>query len=94
MEDALLYFWNASCSVCEPLYDKLEEMIKEEFPKLEIKKLNVADNPALVTKYGVYSSPLIILLLDGREYFRSGANVSLHELKSKIHRLYDLKFGG
>ncbi len=89
----MLYFRNASCSVCEPLYDKLEAMIKEQFPKLEIEKLNVADNPGLVTRYGVYSSPLIILLLDGREYFRSGTNVSLHELKAKIQRLYDLKFG-
>ncbi len=93
MEDVLLYFWNASCSVCEPLYDKLEVMIKDQFPKLEIKKVNVADHPELVTRYGIYSSPLILLLLDGREYFRSGTNVSLHELKSKIHRLYDLKFG-
>lgn len=91
-ENTILYFWNSSCSVCEPLYDKLEILITDHFPKLQIKKINIAESPDLRTKYGVYSSPLIILLLDGKEYLRSGGNVSTPEIKQKIHRLYQLKF--
>ena len=90
--NALLYFWNSSCSVCEPLYDKLEILIKDHFPKLQIKKINVEESPELRTKYGVFSSPIIILLLDDKEYLRSGGNVSALEIKQKIQRLYQLKF--
>ena len=91
-ENTLLYFSNSACSVCEPLYDKLELLIKDHFPNLQIKKINVVENPDLRTKYGVYSSPLIILLLDGKEYLRSGGNVSIAEMKQKIQRLYALRF--
>lgn len=91
-ENKLLYFWNSTCSVCEPLYDKLEILISDHFPELQIKKVSVEESPELCTKYGVFSSPLIILLLDGKEYIRSGSNVSIHEIKQKIDRLYQLKF--
>lgn len=90
--NALLYFWNSTCSVCEPLYDKLEILINDHFPELQIKKINVVESPELRMKYGVFSSPLFILLLDGKEYFRSGGNVSTLEIKQKIQRLYQLKF--
>ena len=90
--NTLLYFWNSSCSVCEPLYEKLETLISDHFSKLQIKKVNVEESPELRKKYGVFSSPFIILLLDGKEYIRSGGNVSIHEIKQKIDRLYQLKF--
>ena len=89
--NTLLYFSNSACSVCEPLYDKLNLLIRDHFPNLQIKKINVVENPELRTKYSVFSSPIIILLLDGKEYLRSGGNVSIAEIK-QIQRLYKLKF--
>ena len=80
------------CSVCEPLYEKLEIMVQNEFPNIHIQKINIMDQPEYRAKYNVFSSPLILLLLDGKEYFRSGGNVSIHEIKQKIDRLYQLKF--
>ena len=91
-ENKILYFWNSSCSVCEPLYDKLEILIKTTFPKLTIEKINIVNQPEYRAKYNVFSSPLILLLLDGKEYIRSGGNVSIHSIKKKIDRLYQLKF--
>lgn len=92
-QDTLLYFWNASCSVCGPLYDKLEFLVKERFPQFELQKINIAEHPELRAKYSVFSSPLIVLLLDGKEYLRSSGNVSVRELSEKIDRLYAMKFG-
>ncbi len=91
-ENAILYFWNSSCSVCEPLYEKLEILISNHFPKINIHKINISNYPEYRAKYNVFTSPLIIFMLDGQEYFRSGANVGVAELKQKIKRLYDLKF--
>jgi thioredoxin-like negative regulator of GroEL len=90
--NSLLYFWNSSCSVCGPLYEKLEFMVQNDFPNIHIQKINIAENPENSSKFSVFSAPLIILLLDGKEYLRSGGNISLHEIKQKIHRLYQLKF--
>ncbi len=92
-QDAILYFWNSSCNVCGPLYDKLEILVKEQYPNLTLEKINIVDHPELRSKYNVFSSPLILLLLDGKEYLRTSGNVSVHELRQKIDRLYELKFG-
>ena len=91
-ENTVLYFWNASCSVCGPLYEKLELLIKNDFPLLDIQKIDTSTHPELRAKHQVFSSPLILLLIDGKEYLRSSGNVSLHELRQKIDRLYALKF--
>lgn len=91
-DNTILYFWNASCSVCGPLYEKLELLVKLEFPRLRIEKIDTATNPELRAQYQVFSSPLILLLLDGKEYLRSSGNVSLYQLKEKINRLYMLKY--
>ena len=74
------------------IHEKLEVLINDHFPELQIKKINVAENPKLRTKYDVFSSPLIVLILDDKEYFRNGGNVSTQEIKEKIQRLYQLKF--
>jgi hypothetical protein len=66
--------------------------VNEQFPKLTLEKVNVVDFPGLRAKYNVFSSPLILLLLDGKEYLRSSGNVSVNELQQKIERLYSLRF--
>ena len=91
-EHVVLYFWNAECSVCGPLYDKLKILIQEHFPKLDIERIDIAKHPDLRQKYGVFTSPLIIVLFDGKEYFRSGGNISIHEFQDKVERLYQLRF--
>lgn len=90
--NAILYFWNASCSVCGPLYDKLEVMVNQKFPKLQLHKIDITAHPDLRVKYQVFSSPLILLLLDGKEYLRRNSAVSILELRERVERLYSLKY--
>ena len=91
-ENAILYFWNASCTVCGPLYEKLNQLVQSEFPELDIQKIDIAQHPELSAVYQVFTSPLILLLIDGKEYLRSSGNISIHELRQKIERLYQLRF--
>ena len=85
-------FWNSSCSVCGPLYEKLDSLIQSDYPNLHLQKINIKEHPEWRARYGVFTAPLIILLLDGKEYLRSGGSVSIHEIREKISRLYRLKF--
>ena len=91
-DNTILYFWNASCSVCGPLYEKLRMMVKSDFPKLSVKKIDASAYPEICAQYMVFSSPLILLFIDGKEYFRTGGSISMSELKQKVKRLYQLKF--
>ena len=53
-ENAVLYFWNASCTVCGPLYEKLKVLVETEFLELSLEKINTATNPELRAQYRVF----------------------------------------
>lgn len=92
MENGLLYFWNNSCSVCGPVYYKLQSLVHEKYPKLNLRKIDISEHPELRSRYEIYSSPMILLFLDGKEFMRTSGNISMFELDRKIGRLYQLKF--
>jgi len=92
VDNAILFFKNDACCVCGPLCDKLEKLVTKEFPRLQFKIINIEENPAFRAAYNVFSSPIIVLLLEGKEFLRFGGNTSIIEIKQKIGRLYALKF--
>lgn len=58
--------WCAPCKLIEP---KLEKM-KEEFPQVQFRKIDVDDEYEMAEKYQIKSVPTVILLKDGLEVFR------------------------
>lgn len=63
-EYKLLDFWAPWCSPCKlmnPIIDKIEQ----EYPNIEIERINVDENEAIVEKYGIKTVPTYILEKDG-----------------------------
>lgn len=91
-QNGVLNFCHEDCSICDPFYDKVEALVKAYFPKLSIQKIPTSDHSDLRSKYQIFSAPVLLLLLEGKEYLRAGGTTSIAELRSKIERLYSLKF--
>lgn len=90
---ALIYFYQDTCGVCAMLFPKLQAMVSEKFPQLEIIRIEAEKNRELAGQLRMLAIPGIMLMLDGKEYMRSNGLVALSELESKIERYYDMMFG-
>lgn len=62
----LLDFWAVWCNPCKMMQPVFEELKKEYEGKVEFVEINVDENPAEASKYGVMSIPTYILM-DGEK---------------------------
>ncbi len=59
-------FWAEWCGPCRMIAPALEEIANAVNGKVKIVKLNVDENPATASKYGVMSIPTLMLFKNGQ----------------------------
>src|SRR6266542_2845237 len=59
-------FWAEWCGPCRMIGPALEEIANAMNGKVKIVKLNVDENPATASKYGVMSIPTLMLFKNGQ----------------------------
>lgn len=88
----MLYFKNDHCAPCIVLRPKVQELIKTEFPKMELIIVDSVQNPTLTGEYHVFANPTLLVFFEGKEYIRKSKYVSIPELQEEISRLYKMIF--
>ena len=63
---ALVDFWAEWCQPCKMLAPTVEEIADEYDGQVLVTKLNVDDNPATATKYGIRGIPTLLLFKGGQ----------------------------
>ncbi|ADL50797.1 thioredoxin family protein [Clostridium cellulovorans] len=90
-EIIIIYFSNKVCGACDVIRNKVESIL-EAYPKVKLIDIDGEEQIELAALNNVFSFPLLILYVDGKEVIRVGRNVNLLELENTIKRYYDLVF--
>ena len=62
----LVDFWATWCGPCKMQGALIDQKLVPEHPEIEVLKVNVDEEPALVARFGVMSIPTLILYKDGQ----------------------------
>jgi thioredoxin 2 len=66
----LLDMWAPWCGPCQLVAPVVEELAREMAGRVRVAKLNVDENPATATRFGVRSIPTLLVLKAGKELDR------------------------
>lgn len=88
----LLYFGSGSCGVCEAILPKIEGML-QKYQHIETARVEAENSPELSAKFGIFTVPAIVLLINEKETLREAGIISLINLEQKISRYYKLYYG-
>ena len=69
--------WCGPCKMMSPILDDFSKI-----SDIEVKKINVDNNPEIAKKYGILSIPTLILFEDGKEIKKNIGYLTLDELQS------------
>lgn len=92
-QDAVLfYFSHEQCNVCKVLKPKIQELITENFPKVELFYCDTVIYPDLAAQNRIFAVPTLVVYFGGRETIRKSRNLGIEELREELERPYSLVF--
>jgi len=83
----LIYFTGKTCGVCKVLKPKLLEAVQENFPKVNIRVVDVEEEVEFTGQSMVFTLPVVIIKANDKEMYRFARSFSVYEVLEKIKRL-------
>ena len=84
----LFYVKTPDCGVCNVMHSKVERLV-EDYPQLLSFYTDITEEPLIASRFLVYAGPTVLLILEGKEVYRSSRFINLEELKRKIDQLIE-----
>ncbi|MGE6755841.1 thioredoxin family protein [Rossellomorea sp. NPDC071047] len=82
----LLYISRPNCSVCHSLLPQVKRVL-EEFQDVKAIHADAEKIPEIAGELSIFTVPVIIVFVDGKEMFRKARFVPIDELHSQMTRL-------
>jgi thiol-disulfide isomerase/thioredoxin len=83
----LIYFTGKTCGVCKVLKPKLLEAVQKNFPKVNIRVVDVEEEVEFTGQSMVFTLPVVIIKAVDKEMYRFARSFSIYEVLEKLKRL-------
>lgn len=84
-----LFISGKTCSVCVALKPKVEKMLKK-YPEIKAAYTQIEDISALAGKFSIFTVPVLLFFVEGKEMIRRARIVAMDDLDDQIRKYYEL----
>lgn len=84
---SFLYITQPNCSVCHGLLPQIQELM-ENYPQIELAKADATELPSIAGRFSIFTAPVLILFVEGKEFLREARIVHMDLLEEKLTRIY------
>lgn len=84
----LLMLKTQNCSVCESVQPQVERLL-EGYEHIAGGFVYMEDVPELAGEYMIFTSPVLLLLMEGKEVYRAARFIVFEELANQINRYHE-----
>ena len=77
-----------NCSVCHGLLPQIENILSN-YPKIIARQVNASNVTEIAGRFNIFTAPVLLLFVDGKEYIREARFVQTELLNDKIARIYN-----
>ncbi|WP_449537514.1 thioredoxin family protein [Ferdinandcohnia sp. Marseille-Q9671] len=89
---SFLYISRTNCTVCHALLPQVKEVMVD-FPKIELGYVNADDVEEIAGYLSIFTVPVLILFVEGKEYIREARFVPMEQFTEKISKVYQNYLG-
>jgi len=86
---AFIYVSSWECSVCRELLPKVESMLSK-YPIIASRHIETSEVPEIAGELSVFTIPVLLIFIDGKETIRESRYVIISELEGKISRYIEM----
>ncbi len=86
---ALVDFWAAWCGPCRAIAPAVKELADAYAGRLKVAKLNVDENPATPSKYGIRAIPTLLFFKNGKLIDQITGAVSKNVIEDGIKKIIE-----
>ncbi|WP_070120340.1 thioredoxin family protein [Bacillus marinisedimentorum] len=86
---SFLYVSHPQCGVCQALLPKVKQLLGQ-YPEIKSAYVNTHEIPDIAGKLEIFTVPVLLLFVDGKEYMRKARFVSVDELDQELNKIYSL----
>lgn len=84
-----LYISRENCSVCTSLFPKIRKLLSD-FPNINLGFIDADQVPEIASKFSVFTAPVFLLFVDGKEVLREARFVHTDSLEKRLKKIYEL----
>lgn len=84
---SFIYISHPNCSVCHALLPQVQTLM-EKYPEIRLGHVDAEEVEAVAGRFSVFTVPVLLLFVDGKEYIREARIVHMDQFDEKLNKIY------